>query len=72
MSKQRLEAIHPDFDGRIIEVDFNDADGVCNGTNSANWKNLIEFTGTAGNWTGSWKAPVSAMMTSRYDILNII
>jgi len=72
MSKQRLEAIHPDFDGRIVEIDFDDADGLCTGPKAPQWSTLIDFTGSPGNWTGAWKANVLDMMNSRYDILNII
>ena len=40
---------------KIIDIEYNDDTGLFNGSNADNWNNLIELTGSQGNWTKSFK-----------------
>jgi len=49
--------ILPAAKGNILTIDFDDNTGLCNGSNAANWNNIIEFSGSQGNWSPSFKNP---------------
>ena len=54
---QKIKVIAESFPskGKVIDVEFDDQTGVCNGSNSQNWNNIIEFSGASGNWSPSFK-----------------
>jgi hypothetical protein len=47
----------PAAKNKTITIDYDDTTGLCNGSNAANWNNIIEFSGSPGNWSPSFKNP---------------
>lgn len=52
--------------GQILDVDYDDDTGLCNGSNAENWNNILKFTGSPGNWTITFKPPSHAVL---YEII---
>lgn len=38
-----------------LQVEYDDAKGVCNGSKAAIWNQILKFKGEPGNWTISFK-----------------
>jgi len=70
--KVQIEVIHPmvgfnsDGSNNIIDVEYNALTGSFNGSNKANWKNIIKLSGLPGSWTASF---INPDMAEVYKIL---
>ncbi len=39
---------------KVLDVEYDDVTGLCNGSNADNWNNLLEFSGSEGSWSVSF------------------